>query len=99
METVGREAEGWTEQRAQRALGAKLDAVERGLRKPKRHRFSDLIDEFEAVALPAKRRKKSTLVDYRIVARDAIAAEPEHEDKPTPLPSRCLTSPFAPFDG
>jgi hypothetical protein len=34
METVGREADGWTRQKAERALGAKLDAVARGMRKP-----------------------------------------------------------------
>ena len=59
-ETVGREGDGWTRQKAERALGAKLEAVTRGHRKPKRRTFGDLIDEFEAVALPAKPRKKST---------------------------------------
>jgi integrase len=51
-------------------LGAKLDAVStRGHRKPVRRTFSDLIDESEAVALPAKPRKKSTLVDYGCTIR------------------------------
>jgi integrase len=68
-ETLGREADGWTQQKAERALGAKLDAVSRGHTKPKRRTFSDLIDEFEAVALPAKPRKKSTLVDYGCTIR------------------------------
>ena len=69
METIGREADGWTRRKAERALGAKLDAVTRGHRKPKRRTFGDLIDEFEAVALPAKPRKKSTLVDYGCTIR------------------------------
>ncbi len=69
METVGREAEAWTRRKAELALGAKLDAVSRGHRKPKRRTFSDLIDEVDAVALPAKPRKKSTLVDYRCTIR------------------------------
>ncbi|HYH61251.1 MAG TPA: hypothetical protein VD766_05245 [Solirubrobacterales bacterium] len=53
-ETLGREADGWTRQKAERALGAKLDAVERGMRKPRRRTFDDLADEFEAVALTAR---------------------------------------------
>ncbi len=69
METVGRESDGWTGQKAERALGAELDAVRRGHRKPNRRTFSDLIDEFEAVALPAKPRKKSPLVDYGCTIR------------------------------
>lgn len=68
-ERVGRASDGWTRQKAERALGAKLAAVEKGHRKPKRRTFSDLIDEFEAVALPAKPRKKSTLVDYGCTIR------------------------------
>ena len=63
-ETVGRESDGWTRRKAERALGAKLDAVTRGHRKPKRRTFSDLIDEFEAVALLAKPRKKGTVESY-----------------------------------
>ena len=69
QETVGRETDGWTRQKAERALGAKLDAVTRGHRKPKRRTFGDLIDEFDAVALPAKPRKKTTLVDYGCTIR------------------------------
>lgn len=68
-ETLGRESDGWTKQKAERRLGAKLDAVTRGHTKPKRRTFSDLIDEFEAVALSAKPRKKSTLVDYGCTIR------------------------------
>jgi integrase len=80
METLGREAEGWTRQKAERALGAKLDAVERGMRKPRRRTFSDLLDEFEAVVLTAKPRKKSTLIDYRATIRNHLRPAFEHED-------------------
>ena len=72
METLGREADGWTRRKAERALGAKLDAVERGMRKPRRRTFADLADEFVAVALSAKPRKKSTLVDYKAAIRNHL---------------------------
>jgi integrase len=72
METLGRESDGWTRQKAERALGAKLDAVQRGMRKPRRRTFGDLLDEFVAVALTAKPRKKSTLVDYRATIRNHL---------------------------
>ena len=35
------------------------------MRKPQRRTFADLADEFEAVALTAKPRKRTTLIDYR----------------------------------
>lgn len=79
-ETVGREADGWTRQKAERALGARLEAVEQGMRKPKRRTFADLIDEFEAVALPAKPRKKSTIVDYRVTIRNHLRPTLGHLD-------------------
>lgn len=72
METLGREADGWTRQKAERALGAKLAEVEKGMRKPRRRTFGDLLDEFDAVALTAKPRKKSTLVDYRATIRNHL---------------------------
>jgi integrase len=65
QETVGRASDGWTRQKAERELGKRLDAVEKGLRKPSRRTFGDLVDEFDAVTLAAKPRKKSTLIDYR----------------------------------
>lgn len=68
-ETLGREQDGWTRQKAERTLGARLDAVGRGHAKPKRRTFGELVDEFEAVALPARPRKKSTLVDYGCTIR------------------------------
>jgi integrase len=65
QETLGSERDGWNRQRAERELGKRLGAVERGMRKPKRRAFGDLLDEWEAVALAAKPRKRSTLIAYR----------------------------------
>jgi integrase len=72
QETVGRAADGWTRQRAERELGKRLDAVEKGLRKPTRRTFGDLADEFDAVTLAAKPRKKSTLIDYLSTLRNHV---------------------------
>src|SRR5262245_21853511 len=70
-ETLGREPE-WDHRKAERALGARLAEVEKGLRKPRRRTFGDLLDEFEAVALKAKPRKTSTLIDYRGTIRNHL---------------------------
>jgi integrase len=72
METVGRESDGWNHQRAERELGVRLAAVERGMRKPKRRTFGDLADEFEAVSLMAKPRKRTTLTDYRSTIKNHL---------------------------
>ena len=80
METLGREADGWTRRTAERALGAKLAEVDKGMRKPRRRTFSDLLDEFEAVALTAKPRKKSTLIDYRATIRNHLRPAFETDD-------------------
>jgi hypothetical protein len=45
------------------------EGEEQGPRKPRRRTFGDLADEFDAVALAARPRKKSTLVDYRAISR------------------------------
>jgi integrase len=79
-EAVGREADGWTRQKAERALGAKLDAVTRGHRKPKRRTFSDLIDEFEAVAMPARPRKRTTIESYTQIIANHLRPWFEHFD-------------------
>ena len=79
QETLGREPE-WNRKRAERALGAKLAEVEKGYRKPSRRTFSDLCDEFEAVALASKPRKKSTLVDYKATIRNHLRPAFETED-------------------
>jgi integrase len=71
-ETVGREADGWTRQKAERVLGARLAEVARGMRKPRRRTFDDLADEFIAVALKAKQRKKSTIIDYTAAIRNHL---------------------------
>ncbi len=71
METLGREPE-WDRRKAERALGARLAEVERGMRKPRRRTFNDLADEFEAVALAARPRKKSTVIDYKATLRNHL---------------------------
>ncbi len=72
METLGQEANGWTRREAERALGAKLADVKKRMRKPRRRTFGDLLDEFEAVALPAKPRKRSTVIDYTATIRNHL---------------------------
>ena len=72
-ETLGREP-AWNEQRAERELGKRLAAVEAGHRKPARRTFGHLADEFEAVALASKPRKRSTLIDYRATLQQPPAA-------------------------
>jgi integrase len=71
-ELLGHERDGWTAQKADCELGKRLDAVERGMRKPRRRTFGDLLDEFEAVSLAAKPRKKTTLIDYRATIRNHL---------------------------
>lgn len=80
METLGPERDGWTQRRAERALGAKLDAVQRGMRKPRKRTFGDLLDEFVEVALTAKPRKKSTLIDYTATIRNHLRPEFGEDD-------------------
>lgn len=70
-ETLGREPE-WDRRKAERALGARLADVEKGMQKPKRRTFDDLADEFEAVGLTAKPRKKSTVIDYKATLRNHL---------------------------
>lgn len=70
-ETLGREPV-WDRRKAERALGARLADVEKGMRKPARRTFSDLADEFEAVGLTARPRKKSTVIDYRATLRNHL---------------------------
>lgn len=79
-ELLGGERDGWSRQKAERELGKRLDAVERGMRKPKRRTFGDLLDEFEAVSLAAKPRKKTTLIDYRATIRNHLRPEFGTED-------------------
>lgn len=71
-ETLGSERDGWNRQRCERELGKRLDAVEKGLRRPKRRTFDDLAEEFDAVSLAAKPRKRTTLIDYRATIRNHL---------------------------
>ena len=73
METVGAERDGWTKAKAERALGVKLAEVERGMRKPSKRTFDDLATEFVEVALAAKPRKKSTVIDYKATIRNHLS--------------------------
>ena len=58
--------------KAERALGARLADVDKGMRKPARRTFADLADEFVAVGLAARPRKKSTVVDYTATLRNHL---------------------------
>jgi integrase len=63
-ETLGREPE-WSEARAQRELGKRLDAVERDRwRKPERTTFGEFAVRYEAEYLPGRNLKASTVSDY-----------------------------------
>ena len=57
METLGREPE-WDRRKAERALGARLADVEKGMRKPRRRTFDDLADEFERWRCPRGRGRR-----------------------------------------
>jgi integrase len=92
METLGREADGWTEKRAERALGARLDEVKtERWRKPEKTTFASFADRFENEALPPKNLKPSTLIDYQATLKNHLvpyfgelelaAIEPEDIDK------------------
>jgi integrase len=68
-ETLGREPE-WSEARAQRELGKRLQAVERDRwRKPERVTFAAFADRWEAGYLPGRNLKPSTASDYRSIVR------------------------------
>ena len=70
-ETLGREPE-WNRRKAERTLGARLAAVDKGMRKPRRRTFADLADEFVDVGLDARPRKKSTVIDYKATLRNHL---------------------------
>ncbi|HXH34995.1 MAG TPA: tyrosine-type recombinase/integrase [Plantibacter sp.] len=79
-ETVGHERDGWNRQRAERELGKRLGAVEKGMRKPTRRTFATLAEEFVDVALASKPRKRSTMDDYRGIIRNHFLPALGHED-------------------
>ncbi len=63
-ERLGREAEGWNSQRAERELGKRLDRVERDRwRKPTDETLTALVDEFLDEYLPSRGRRRSTIID------------------------------------
>jgi hypothetical protein len=65
QQTLGRERDGWTRQRAERELGKLLDKVDRERwRKPTRERLSSLVDEYLEQYLPSHGRRRSTVLDY-----------------------------------
>src|SRR4051794_1167429 len=70
----------WTRQKAERALGAKLDAVTRGHRKPKARTFADLAVEFETVALASRPRKKTTVESYTMILSRHLRPAFDHMD-------------------
>jgi integrase len=73
---LGREADGWNETRAQRALGKLLDAVENGYRKPKRTTFSEFSKPFQEEYLPGRNLKRSSVIAYEGDLRPASEKTP-----------------------
>ena len=72
-ERLGREAEGWNRQRAERELGRRLDRVERERwRKPTAETLSALVDEFLDEYLPSRGRRRSTILDYMNTLRGHV---------------------------
>jgi hypothetical protein len=70
MESVGREADGWTERKAQRALGARLAEVEQTRwRKPGKTTFEVFAERFQTEVLPGRNLKPSTVIDYKTTLR------------------------------
>jgi hypothetical protein len=64
---LGRGADGWTETKAQRELGKRLDLVERERwRKPGRLTFADFAQRFRDEYLPGRNLKKSTRIAYDV---------------------------------
>ncbi len=72
-ERLGREADGWNRQRAERELGKRLDRVERERwRKPTDETLQTLVDEFLDEYLPSRGRRRSTILDYRNTLRGHV---------------------------
>jgi integrase len=70
METLGREADGWNRNRAERALGARLAEVEQSRwRKPEKLAFAAFAERFQTEVLPGRNLKPSTLLDYETMLR------------------------------
>jgi integrase len=71
-ERLGREADGWTRQRAERELGKRLDKVDRGYAKPSPITFDEFAQQWLAEYLPGKQRKRSTVIDYTATIRNHL---------------------------
>lgn len=72
-ERLGREAEGWNRVRAERELGKRLDRVERERwRRPTEETLAALVDEFLDEYLPARGRRRSTILDYTNTLRGHV---------------------------
>src|SRR5919205_830517 len=70
QETLGREADGWTYKKAERALGARLADVDRERwRKPGQETFEAFSQRFEQEYLPGRNLKASTVIDYECTLR------------------------------
>jgi integrase len=73
QQTLGRVADGWNRQKAERELGVLLDKVERKRwRKPTGERLSTLVDEFLGEYLPSRGRRRSTVLDYTNTLRSHV---------------------------
>ncbi|MCY4086969.1 MAG: N-terminal phage integrase SAM-like domain-containing protein [Actinomycetia bacterium] len=66
MQTLGREAEGWTEQKAEREFGKRLPLVHRERwRQPDEITFETFADRFMNEYLPGRNLKPTTIAGYR----------------------------------
>lgn len=64
METLGREADGWTQKKAERELGVRLAKVEEGMTRETRETFAAFVADWRERWVPARRLKPSTVADY-----------------------------------
>jgi integrase len=72
-ERLGREADGWNRDRAERELGKRQDRVKRERwRKPTDETLAALVGEFLDEYLPSRGRRKSTVLDYTNTLRGHV---------------------------
>jgi integrase len=102
MQTLGREADGWTEAKARRELRNRLTDVDRdGYRAPEPVTFAAFAQRFEHEYLPGRNLKPSTTVDYELTLRRHLvpffgprklaAIAPAHVDAYIALKTRTLS--------
>jgi integrase len=72
METLGREADGWTEVKAQRELGKRLHDVDNGWRKPPPLLFSTYAPRWFEEGETRRRWAPSTVLEYRPIRRRLV---------------------------